>query len=70
LKELRDLSKDSSDVVKKLLILSELAVYKDLAPGYRIVVHHEDDPKVKVTPSYDITCITRSIDFKRRQKIT
>jgi nucleolar complex protein 3 len=49
LKELRDLSKDSSDAVKKLLILSELAVYKDLAPGYRITVHHEDDPKVKIS---------------------
>lgn len=59
MKELRDLSKDSSDAVKKLLILSELAVYKDLAPGYRITVHHEDDPKVKVLSSYINSLILR-----------
>lgn len=67
------MSKDSSDAVKKLLILSELAVYKDLAPGYRITVHHEDDPKVKVNianiPCH-IVCLTRGFkDFKRREKI-
>ncbi|KAF9980341.1 hypothetical protein BGZ65_005212, partial [Modicella reniformis] len=36
LKKLRAMAQDSSDVIKKLAMLTQLAVYKDILPGYRI----------------------------------
>ncbi|KAF8931226.1 hypothetical protein BGZ58_007749 [Dissophora ornata] len=36
LRKLRAMSQDPSDVIKKLAMLTQLAVYKDILPGYRI----------------------------------
>ncbi|KAG0220566.1 nucleolar complex-associated protein-domain-containing protein [Mortierella sp. GBAus27b] len=36
LKALRVMAQDPSDVIKKLAMLTQLAVYKDILPGYRI----------------------------------
>ncbi|CAG8520607.1 9039_t:CDS:10 [Ambispora leptoticha] len=49
LRKLREVSKDSNVIVKKFAFLTQLAVYKDIIPGYRIRVLTEKEKSVKVS---------------------
>ena len=49
MKKLRALSQDPSDVIKKLALLTQLAVYKDVLPGYRIRPLSEKEQNVTVS---------------------
>ncbi|KAG0380681.1 hypothetical protein BGX24_006208 [Mortierella sp. AD032] len=49
LKKLRAMSQDPSDVIKKLALLTQLAVYKDILPGYRIRPLSEKEQSVTVS---------------------
>ncbi|KAF9947388.1 hypothetical protein BGZ72_010594 [Mortierella alpina] len=49
LKRLRTMAQDSSDVIKKLALLTQLAVYKDILPGYRIRPLSEKEQNVTVS---------------------
>ncbi|KAG0347570.1 hypothetical protein BG004_007474 [Podila humilis] len=49
LKKLRNMAQDSSDVIKKLAMLTQLAVYKDILPGYRIRPLSEKEQSVTVS---------------------
>ncbi|KAF9918548.1 hypothetical protein BX616_007991 [Lobosporangium transversale] len=49
LKRLRALAQDPSDVIKKLAMLTQLAVYKDILPGYRIRPLTEKEQGVTVS---------------------
>ncbi|KAG0047182.1 hypothetical protein BGZ83_007730 [Gryganskiella cystojenkinii] len=49
LKKLRALAQDPSDVIKKLAMLTQLAVYKDILPGYRIRPLSEKEQGVTVS---------------------
>ncbi|KAF9432601.1 hypothetical protein BGZ76_010573 [Entomortierella beljakovae] len=49
LKKLRAMSQDPSDVIKKLAMLTQLAVYKDILPGYRIRPLTEKEQGVTVS---------------------
>ncbi|CAG8608991.1 13236_t:CDS:10, partial [Ambispora gerdemannii] len=49
LRKLREISKDSNIIVKKFAFLTQLAVYKDVLPGYRIRVLSEKEKSVKVS---------------------
>ncbi|KAK3812849.1 MAG: nucleolar complex-associated protein-domain-containing protein [Benniella sp.] len=52
LKVLRTMAQDSSDIIKKLAMLTQLAVYKDILPGYRI--RPLTDKEKSVTVSKDV----------------
>ncbi|KAF9141917.1 hypothetical protein BGX30_003778 [Mortierella sp. GBA39] len=49
LKKLRAMAQDPSDVIKKLALLTQLAVYKDILPGYRIRPLSEKEQSVTVS---------------------
>ncbi|KAG0209554.1 hypothetical protein BGX28_010252 [Mortierella sp. GBA30] len=49
LKKLRAMTQDPSDVIKKLALLTQLAVYKDILPGYRIRPLSEKEQSVTVS---------------------
>ncbi|KAG0266871.1 hypothetical protein BG011_000486 [Mortierella polycephala] len=49
LKKLRVMAQDASDVIKKLALLTQLAVYKDILPGYRIRPLTEKEQSVTVS---------------------
>ncbi|KAI7860963.1 nucleolar complex-associated protein-domain-containing protein [Circinella umbellata] len=49
LKKLRSVAKDDNMTVKKLALLTQLAVYKDIIPGYRIRPLTEKEEAVKVS---------------------
>ncbi|KAF9109861.1 hypothetical protein BGX27_007109 [Mortierella sp. AM989] len=49
LKKLRAMAQDPSDVIKKLAMLTQLAVYKDILPGYRIRPLTEKEQGVTVS---------------------
>ncbi|KAF9902867.1 hypothetical protein EC991_004487 [Linnemannia zychae] len=49
LKKLRTMAQDPSDVIKKLALLTQLAVYKDILPGYRIRPLSEKEQSVTVS---------------------
>ncbi|KAF9080475.1 hypothetical protein BGX23_002101 [Mortierella sp. AD031] len=49
LKKLRVMAQDPSDVIKKLALLTQLAVYKDILPGYRIRPLSEKEQSVTVS---------------------
>ncbi|KAF9210061.1 hypothetical protein BGZ49_006818 [Haplosporangium sp. Z 27] len=49
LKKLRAMAQDPSDVIKKLAMLTQLAVYKDILPGYRIRPLSEKEQGVTVS---------------------
>ncbi|KAG0038581.1 hypothetical protein BGZ82_011547 [Podila clonocystis] len=49
LKKLRTMAQDTSDVIKKLAMLTQLAVYKDILPGYRIRPLSEKEQSVTVS---------------------
>ncbi|KAF9195213.1 hypothetical protein BGZ50_005047 [Haplosporangium sp. Z 11] len=49
LKKLRVMAQDTSDVIKKLALLTQLAVYKDILPGYRIRPLTEKEQSVTVS---------------------
>lgn len=49
LKALRKIAADSNPTVKKLALLTQLAVYKDIIPGYRIRPLTEKEEAVKVS---------------------
>ncbi|KAF9929356.1 hypothetical protein FBU30_001622 [Linnemannia zychae] len=49
LKKLRAMAQDPSDVIKKLALLTQLAVYKDILPGYRIRPLTEKEKSVTVS---------------------
>ncbi|KAF9301100.1 hypothetical protein BGZ74_007168 [Mortierella antarctica] len=49
LKKLRAMAQDPSDVIKKLAMLTQLAVYKDILPGYRIRPLSEKEQNVTVS---------------------
>ncbi|KAF9426955.1 hypothetical protein BGZ94_005726, partial [Podila epigama] len=49
LKKLRTMAQDPSDVIKKLALLTQLAVYKDILPGYRIRPLTEKEQSVTVS---------------------
>ncbi|CDH49649.1 nuclear export protein noc3 [Lichtheimia corymbifera JMRC:FSU:9682] len=49
LKALRKITADSNPTVKKLALLTQLAVYKDIIPGYRIRPLTEKEEAVKVS---------------------
>jgi nucleolar complex protein 3 len=49
LRSLRTIYKDDNVIIKKLALLTQLAVYKDIIPGYRIRPLTEAEAGVKVT---------------------
>ncbi|KAI7826532.1 nucleolar complex-associated protein-domain-containing protein [Gamsiella multidivaricata] len=49
LRKLRAMAQDPSDVIKKLAMLTQLAVYKDILPGYRIRPLTEKEQSVTVS---------------------
>ncbi|KAI1316657.1 hypothetical protein EDD11_009692 [Mortierella claussenii] len=49
LRKLRAMAQDPSDVIKKLAMLTQLAVYKDILPGYRIRPLTEKEQGVTVS---------------------
>ncbi|KAF9582094.1 hypothetical protein BGW38_000649 [Lunasporangiospora selenospora] len=49
LRRLRMMAQDPSDVIKKLAMLTQLAVYKDILPGYRIRTLSDKEMDVKVS---------------------
>ncbi|KAI9492352.1 nucleolar complex-associated protein-domain-containing protein [Zychaea mexicana] len=49
LKTLKNIAKDDNPTVKKLALLTQLAVYKDIIPGYRIRPLTEKEEAVKVS---------------------
>lgn len=49
LKRLRELGQDSSPTVQKLALLTQLAVYKDIIPGYRIRPASDKEREIKVS---------------------
>ncbi|KAI8055872.1 CBF/Mak21 family-domain-containing protein [Syncephalis plumigaleata] len=49
LKVLREMSQDPNEKTRKLVYLTQMAVYKDIAPGYRIRELTEQEQAVKVS---------------------
>ncbi|KAG0270631.1 hypothetical protein DFQ27_002622 [Actinomortierella ambigua] len=49
LKRLRNISQDPNDAIKKLALLTQLAVFKDILPGYRIRPLTEKERAVQVS---------------------
>lgn len=49
LRRLREISEDRNITIQKLALATQLAVYKDIIPGYRIRPLTDEEQKAKVT---------------------
>lgn len=49
LRRLREVSEDRNVTIQKLALATQLAVYKDIIPGYRIRPLTDEEQKAKVT---------------------